>query len=238
INESLQKIRKWLGPLSINSDMPKNGFSLRTLLKNPEAQVDAFWLAQPTRLVVDVYPKNSPRANSRNLLEMNREFASEKRKSQAKSRESIYCFPSTAKMGASVAFAPWKGSNLVPLDVKDSAAAKDEMKEGVVCYPAQSRLHPQVSFANGEMEKSPDSNGSPAQSQLAPENNLPLKDTGRTSLLPPMEKSDEARALASESTKPGQFDPKIQNKLPPSLGANFEKAQKGANPASLLPPFR
>lgn len=249
INDGLQKSRKLLGPISINTDMPKNGFSLRTLLKNSEAQVDAFWLSKPTRLVVDVYPKSSPRASSRNVVDMNRNVASEKatepklkknEKKSGKNSEGIFCFPSNAKMGASVAFAPWRGSNLVPMDVKDPSSAQNEMKDGVVCYPAQSRLHPQVSFTNGEMEKAADEPVLEKQSSApAPQAVKETKDSAKSSLLPAIETTEEPRALASEPARQNPFEPKTKNGPPPSLGTNFEKSQKGgANPASLLPPFR
>jgi len=247
INESLQGTRKWMGPLSINTDVPKNGFSLRTLLKTSEAQVDAFWLSQPTRLVVDVFPKSSPRASSRNLLEANRGVASanekhsstEKKahKADAKSPEPIFCFPSTSKMSASVAYNPWKGSSSIPLEVKDPSLAKNEMNEGIVCYPAQSRVHPQVNFTTGGVEQAqPVASAAP---QMGNKPEAPALSANEAPLLPPMEQKVEPRAIASEApARTTQFDPRPQNSLPPSLGASFEKPQKGANPASLLPPFR
>jgi len=242
INESLQGSRKWMGPLSINTDMPKNGFSLRTLLKNSEAQVDAFWLSQPTRLVVDVFPKSSPRAHSRNPVEAHREVASTKHNSKApaegKTAEPIFCFPSTAKMSASVAYFPWKGSSSIPLEVKDPAAAQNEMKEGIVCYPAQSRVQPRVNFTTGEAEQAQPVAAVDSQHSNKPE--APTLSSNEAPLLPSMETKIEPRVIASESSpaRVPQFDPRAQNGLPPSLGASFEKPQKGANPASLLPPYR
>ncbi|NBX75884.1 MAG: hypothetical protein EBQ92_04975 [Proteobacteria bacterium] len=239
INESLEGSRKWIGPLSINTDMPKNGFSLRTLLKNSEAQVDAFWLSQPTRLVVDVFPSGSPRAHSRNPMEAHREVAStaEKAKATPKTSEPIFCFPSNAKMSASVAYFPWKGSSAIPLEVKDPSAAQNEMKEGIVCYPAQSRVHPRVNFTTGEVEPSQPVASVAPQLNNKPE--APTLSSNEAPLLPTMEIKVEPRVIASEApAKAPQFDPRAQNGLPPSLGASFDKPQKGANPASLLPPYR
>lgn len=254
LNESLRDNRKWMGPLSFNTDVPKNGFSLRTLLKNSEAQVDAFWLANPTRLVVDVYPKKSPRANSRNLLDSTRKVAShgkshkvenKKQKSEGKQAEPIFCFPANAKMSAAVAYSPWKGSNSVPMDVKDPATAQNEMKEGIVCYPSQSRVHPQVSFTTGEVEQAQPVALAPheAASEKPAAPSLPSGEMGlganASPLLPPMEpKAAAPRTIANEAEAMPQFNPSVRGGLPPSLGANFEKAQKGANPASLLPPYR
>ena len=41
INESFQNMREWSGPLSFSVDTPKNGFSVRTLLKGNEKELDA-----------------------------------------------------------------------------------------------------------------------------------------------------------------------------------------------------
>ncbi|MFM8269668.1 MAG: hypothetical protein ACKN9V_05705 [Pseudomonadota bacterium] len=221
LNESLKGSRKWFGPLSFSMDMPKNGFSLRTLLNNPEAKVDAFWLANPTRLVVDVFAQNSPRANSRDVLEAKRSVASHPKAKPMPQRlnekaptqsEPIFCFPSSAKMSAAVAYSPWKGSSTIPMEVKDPSSAQNDMQEGIVCYPAQSRVHPQINF--GSVPANAENHAAAATGAELP------------------------RTIANEAEKAPQFDPNPKTNVPPSLGVNFEKVPKGADPASLLPPYR
>jgi len=234
MNETFENTRRFMGPLVINTDAPQNGFTLRLLVKNPEHEVDAFWLAKPTRLVVDVFPKSSPRMANRSFVPSQRKMASmpprkaskmkiqkplangemkaeakvkEEPKSETKP-ESIFCFLSKAQMSPSVAYEPWRGSSSsVPVEVRNPSAAEGEQKEGIVCFPATSRVHPQLNFDKAE---------NPLSSPMV-----------------------EPRNPASES-KPRAFNPTTSEKetVPPSLGANFEKTIKRANPAILLPPYR
>jgi len=262
INEQLENKRKFMGPLVINTDSPKNGFTLRTLLKNPEYEVDAFWLSKPTRLVVDVFSKSSPRMDNRafNPAATMRKVSSVKMKKSVKKSmeppmpeakvspvtapvpvpvpapalsiapkpaevasspmnsmtenkekevsENIFCFLSKAQMSPTVAYEPWRGGSSIPLEVRNPSAAEGEQKEGIVCYPALSRVHPQLNFDKAE--------------------NINQQAAGV-----------EPRNPASEA-KPKTFNPTTSDKdaVPPSLGANFEKAVKRANPAILLPPYQ
>ena len=228
MNETFENKRQFMGPLVINTDIPQNGFTLRLLVKNPDHEVDAFWLSKPTRLVVDVFPKSSPRMANRSFVPSLRKTASMPALKTPKVRsqkalmavetkgepkpeikpESIFCFLSKAQMSPSVAYEPWRGSSSsIPLEVRNPSAAEGEQKEGIVCFPATSRVHPQLNFDKAE---------NPLSSPMT-----------------------EPRNPASES-KPRAFNPLTSEKetVPPSLGANFEKTIKRANPAILLPPYR
>ncbi|NBV50538.1 hypothetical protein EBR78_04870 [bacterium] len=177
INESFQTKREWSGPLSFVVDTPKNGFSIRTLLKGNEKELDAFWLSEPTRLVIDVYPKTSPRAGNREALKVSRAVASVKdgnakmspKKKAHSLSDSIFCFPANSQLDAAIAFEPYKGTSAVKVDVaKPGEPLSDKQKEGIVCYPAHTRVHPQVSF-DPSMQKAPSEMASPepvAQGEL------------------------------------------------------------------------
>lgn len=290
INESFQNMRDWSGPLSFSVDTPKNGFSVRTLLKGNEKELDAFWLSEPTRLVIDVFPKTSPRLGNREVLKPSRAVASvnngntkmsQKHKTSAHS-DSIFCFPANSQLDAAIAFEPYKGNSAVKVDVaKPGEPLSDKQKEGIVCYPAHTRVHPQVSF-DPQTQKAPTEMASPepvAQAPApAPTSSLfgsmllpvlppvgPTKSEAQEkasvppaagsapaaapSLLPsnlvPAAPSasgnagtSDSRVPASASARSQQFNPKVDNNAPASLGASFDRAKGGANPAQLLPPFK
>lgn len=276
INESIQNKRKWSGPLSFSVDTPKNGFSIRTLLKGNEKELDAFWLSEPTRLVIDVYPKTSPRAGNREVLKPSRGMASMKdtnAKSSHKSKasalsDSIFCFPANSQLDAAIAFEPYKGNSAVKVDVaKPGEPLSNKQKEGIVCYPAHTRVHPQVSF-DPSTQKAPSEMATPepvaqapvpapsqsllgskllpvlppvgpAKSETQEKASAPLAGgapAAAPSLLP---STSDARVPASAAARSQQFNPKVDNNAPASLGASFDRANKGAaNPAQLLPPFK
>jgi len=289
INESFQTKREWSGPLSFVVDTPKNGFSIRTLLKGNEKELDAFWLSEPTRLVIDVYPKTSPRAGNREALKVSRAVASVKdgnakmspKKKAHSLSDSIFCFPANSQLDAAIAFEPYKGTSAVKVDVaKPGEPLSDKQKEGIVCYPAHTRVHPQVSF-DPSMQKAPSEMASPepvAQAVPAPSQSLfgskllpvlppvgPAKSEAQekasvpaaggapaaapsllpSTLVPAFPNSSgnagtaDSRVPASAPARSQQFNPKVDNNAPASLGASFNKANKGAaNPAQLLPPFK
>lgn len=260
INDSYKGHSRATGPISISPDMPQNGFSIQALIKKANHQLDAFWLSNPNRLVVDVFSPQSSRASTRDVLSAGRSLASVKfgkKKKQPKneqvSRSSspIFCFPANAQMSAEVAFQPWRGVNAVPLAVRDPASVESEMKEGIVCYPAQSRLYPNLTFSMSGGQAGGNSAGPMAPAAMGPNASFnptavpasptpvipglaapvnPQIATGG-SLLPPLQRDN--RSLASQ---PGQGVPS-QGGLPPSLGASFGQ-NRGANPTSLLPPLR
>lgn len=257
INDSYRGHSRATGPISIIPDMPQNGFSLRTLIKRTNHQLDAFWLANPNRLVVDVFPPYSSRASTRDVLSAARSLASVEfgkkikqphREKVSSSHSPIFCFPASAQMSAEVAFQPWRGVNTVPLAVRDPASVESEMKEGIVCYPAQSRLYPNLTFSMSGVQtggtptetmapavmgsKAPSpSTASPAPAIPAATAPISPKAGVGSSLLPPLQRDN--RSLASQ---PGQGVPS-RGGLPPSLGASFGQ-NRGANPTSLLPPLR
>jgi len=250
INDSYKGHSKATGPISISPDMPQNGFSIKALVKKPSHQLDAFWLSQPNRLVIDVFSPQSQRASSREALGSGRSLASVqfgKKTGQSptqapkRSEPTIFCFPANAVMSAEVAFQPWRGVNSVPLAVKDPASVESEMKEGIVCYPSQSRLYPNLTFSLTTNQGTPamgavsSSAFQPASAPVIPGLAAPVNPQVSVggALLPPLQR--ENRSLASQ---PGQGVPTpTPGGLPPSLGASFGQGNR-ANPASLLPPLR
>ena len=214
MNASYRDKKKWIGPLSFNSNPSQKLVSIRTLLSEKDTEIDAFWLNSPTRLVIDVYPKGSPRAQSRDIAAPSRKVASmskaaPKAASKAASNsptqsqeESVYCFPASAEINPQINFQPWMGSSSVAVKAEPPSPPSEKSVDYIRCYPAQSRMVPQVYFNKGA---------------------APL-------FMPPMP-AGEGRNLSADSasnpTRPDQ---------PPSLNGRFEP-KRGADPAKLLPPI-
>lgn len=220
INDSYKGHSKATGAISISPDMPQNGFSIKALVKKSDHQLDAFWLSDPNRLVIDVFSPQSQRASSREVISSGRSLASVQfgkkteqnpahtpNQTPKHSEPTIFCFPASAVMRAEVAFQPWRGVNSVPLAVKDPATVESEMKEGIVCYPSQSRLYPNLTF-------SLTGNSAPLNSQAS-----------------------LGGALLPSLQGDNRFPASQPSRVPPSLGASFRQGNR-ANPASLLPPLR
>ncbi|NDD04814.1 MAG: hypothetical protein EB078_07900 [Proteobacteria bacterium] len=225
INESYLEKQSMMGPLAFDTESPKNGFSIRTLIKNKQHEIDAFWLANPTRLTIDVFKKDSARAASRSVLEnrvasktgsqsegasaeralasasMNSSAA--KSKSVPKQPSDIFCFPAKSKISAKVGFQAWNGSDAIRLKVPAQPNLHSESNDDIVCFPAQARMTPQLDFAAGS----------------AGEIDTPAT-TGRT----------------PSSEKP-KFDPRTSNVPAPSTLGVTQGPPQVPNPASLLPPF-
>lgn len=160
INESFTPKSHWIGPISINSDTPKGGFSVRAFLKNPGAQVDAFWLEAPSRLIVDVFPKESLRASvGRSVLATTasthktpaRKIASVPTPSPSKDR-SVLCFPAQAEVKAKIGFRKYQGSNQVGVTVNTGEDRSTNEEEAIVCYPASMRVNPTVTFSSNDYQ--------------------------------------------------------------------------------------
>jgi len=235
MNESYRSKSEFVGPVSFNTASPKEGFSLRTLIKNKSYEVDAFWLANPTRLTVDVFPKSSPRASSRTVLENTRSLASvetEKKtnkkhkahhspkteatakpeRKKADETPEVFCFPSDSQVSAKVGFQSWKGSNAIDVKVSEPATKTGSSEDSVVCYPAKNRVTPQVSFNPGVI--------TPKTEPVAIQDETPL-----------------LRDISSEPAKKS-FEPRVQGTQgPESLGKTLSPEKPKPNPSSLLPPF-
>lgn len=236
MNESYRSRSEFVGPVSFNTATPKEGFSLRTLVKNKDYEVDAFWLDNPTRLTVDVFPKSAPRASSRTVLEKTRTLASvepakkthkkhnahsaSKHEAVAKSDNKkseetpeVFCFPSQSQVSAKVGFQSWKGSNLIDVKVSEPNSKTAELENSVVCYPAKNRVTPQVSFSPGTVSL-------PAEPVAIIQDETPL-----------------LRDISSEPAKK-TFEPRVEGtEGPETLGKTLTPEKPKANPSSLLPPF-
>lgn len=153
INESYVPKSKLLGPVSINTDGPTPGFSVRTFLKEPVG-FDAFWLASPPRLVLDVFPANSPRVDNRipvgyeerDLARVKPEHSSPK-----KPEDDIVCYPISSAVSATVSFHP----STMPspaLQPEGSLFAQPGATEAVICFLASSRVTASVAYKPKALE--------------------------------------------------------------------------------------
>lgn len=225
MNASYQKEREWIGPLSFNVDKRAQSVTVRTFLSKNGSNVDAFWLNNPTRLVIDAYPQNSPRASSRQIETEDRKTASLKMpkekmkmgenspvtaKPRKEAEESIYCFPASAQLNPKISFHPWSGSSSIPVKTEKTASLPDRVTENIQCFSGRSRVFPEVFFnkdggvnAEGAMNKS--------DSRIISSELLP------------------ARPMVSAPASGNSSQPS-------SLGTKLEP-KKGANPTSLLPPL-
>ena len=157
INDSYVTKSDFLGPISINTDGPTTGFSLRTFLKEP-VSVDAFWLNNPSRLVLDVFPSNSPRVAARvpdpEPAPVRRKLASLRASSQGSDwKESnpneIVCYPVSAAVSASVNFTP-RNPSAQQFSAVELVAPNGQMQargpEPVVCFLASAQVVASVAF--------------------------------------------------------------------------------------------
>ncbi len=141
INDSYVPRSHFLGPVSINTDGPSSGFTIRTFLKSP-VSVDAFWLDHPARLVLDVFPANSPRVAGRVPEPSDRSIASTK---AGESEDGpIVCYPVSSAVSAQVMFhaKDFPGS---PFGV-ETISPQTPGPEPVICFMASSRVVPSVSY--------------------------------------------------------------------------------------------
>lgn len=149
INDAYTKESHFFGPVSINNDNPNAGFTIRTFVKNPHTMVDAFWLESPSRLIVDVYPKNSPRAQGPEVLAAfshSRGLASHGGHGvkTAGRKGNVVCFFSGAQVVANLGFEKANHSRGLAMVVDDSNANLTD--GGVVCYPMSAQAQPKVTF--------------------------------------------------------------------------------------------
>jgi hypothetical protein len=144
INDSYVKKSRWLGPLSVNTDNPSNGFTLRASLKNPHAKIRALWLANRPRLVIDaVFDKTAPSP---------KRLAIEREHEGVAPFDHFICFPANASVGMNVIFQPRDRHdeelknvhvNLQGLTSDDSAAPPPD---AIVCYPRNAQVTASLAF--------------------------------------------------------------------------------------------
>lgn len=151
INDSYVSRSKFLGPVSISTDGPVKGFVIRTFLKEPVG-VDAFWLAKPGRLVLDVFPSTSARTQGRVPESEFREIArirppQEIAPQKTEDPNQIVCYPINAAVSATVMFhakansGPGQADHL-PLGFGGTA----QTPEPVICFLASSQVVASVAF--------------------------------------------------------------------------------------------
>lgn len=241
INDSYSKTSRYIGPISINNDNPSLGFTIRTFVKNPTVSIDAFWLKSPTRLIVDVYPKGSLRANGPDVLKhsASRRLASTKKGGLAPNRN-VICFFTAAQVHASLGFELGAAPKALNMTVDDSGVNYAADKN-VICYPYSAQAQPKVTF--DLRTGAPRISSEPVQEQRpvvqTPAVQTPAKqpwNVGRPltkeeqlnrdadlALGLPGDEELDGRGLAS----PGLFDGTDnfdKNKPPPSLGKNLAPA--------------
>lgn len=157
INDSYKNSSKYFGPVSINTDSPEGGVLIRAFAKKDNMKVDAFWITQPSRLIVDVFPENSERSFGREVLG-NREFASaggHSKKHAAKRAEessspsdSVVCYPASSQVKPSIGYDKRANAKLI-MKVEDMQSNRP-IGGDILCFPSRSLVMPTLSFQSGE----------------------------------------------------------------------------------------
>jgi len=177
INEAYTKKSQYFGPISINTDTTA-GFEVRTFTKQSRSIVDAFWLQNPPRLIVDVFPKDSDRAMGPNVVqkrstasvavepshpaEQHGHPSSVPAKSgkdwtemEKPGDDAILCFPANAQVRANIGFEKGvgrAGTNVAEGIDNTFGAAAAGTPDTIVCYPKGAQVTPLLKFqpeANG-----------------------------------------------------------------------------------------
>ncbi len=262
INDSYTNKSEYIGPISLNTDSG-SGFAVRTFVKGNNSIVDAFWLQNPNRLIVDVFPKNSERAAGPGVL-LNRGLAAAPHHAKmgwskktghgsSSSNDSVICFPMTAQMNPTIGYRPGDTSRGVAMNVEDNFAFNPKDAENVICYPRKAQVAPTVTFKNGnsphvkfEVERPTEKVSSRfLHSPSQPPAQKTTWGSGTT------EEAMNADADLALGTPEADFPRKTQsadinafednfnkNNPPPSLGKQLgPKSPSLASPASLLPPL-
>jgi hypothetical protein len=149
INESFSSKSQLLGPLTILSD-PKSGFTLRINLKKGNTKLDAFWLQSPSRLVMDVFPENSPRAKGVKLESKAWKRIPTTSNGRKKGQSEFVCFPSKEQLNATVTYEVVTSEDTL-IDKKEMKIALDGtkahlMESEISCFPSVDQLSAKISF--------------------------------------------------------------------------------------------
>jgi len=147
INDTFSTKASYLHAISIESETPSAGFSLKAEMKGEGSQLDAFWLNSPPRLVMDFFPQTSPRATNRHPAETAVARHKSQGKAAGKTRDGIgevLCFPSNSQVAASVGY----GKGNVPVSININGKAADDVSddEGISCFPSSKRVRAVVSY--------------------------------------------------------------------------------------------
>lgn len=139
MNDAYSTQSKYLGRISVNADNPKM-VVFKAALKDPTASLDAFWLEHPSRLVVDVFPKSSPRASGPQVLRGGRAVASVHHHSASgEGKNGFLCFPSSAQVNGVA-----KEDASIRIDT--AAIQSHAQEQGIYCYPKSTQLHAKVVY--------------------------------------------------------------------------------------------
>jgi hypothetical protein len=134
----------------VSTDDPE-ALILKVGVKEENGLVDAFWLEHPARLVVDVFPKGSPRESGPQVLGGGRvaRHSAGAAKPRAKEESSGYvCYPANAQVNAMVNEGSHDGLEL-RLDTAAIAGSHDSAN-GIHCYPAKSQLQASIVYEPGK----------------------------------------------------------------------------------------
>jgi len=145
MNESFATQSKYLGSLAINTDKA-NSLFIKANLKDEKSQVDAFWLENPARLVIDSFPSTSPRAAGPAVLD-NRVTAAVKEtpKTDTAPKAEVATKPTTKPEGKVAAVGPQP----VPAPTTKRKGGKRQF----VCFPAQSQVIASTSYEDPSEKK-------------------------------------------------------------------------------------
>lgn len=172
INESYTKRSSYLGPLSVSTDNPAMGTSVRVFLKGTNLTLDPFWLEGPSRLVIDAYPPGSLRAQGRNVPTGSTSRVAHKPRPSGGSRglaskaagdsNPVICFPANAKLQAKITFQMLFPSYGGGADTSDDTHTYPELQTigAVVCYPKDAQVAPVIGFQTSQRAiQAPDRQG-------------------------------------------------------------------------------
>lgn len=146
INDSYDSKAEYLGPISINTDDPSRDVALRVFVRDPKLKMDAFWLSQPARLVVDAYPEDSARARKGRFV-ADRPRGDRRPASLGGSDDEVICYPATSQLVATVRFFQSHADR--PETPTFGTYGMGNPTGPIVCFPAKARVVADVGFQQG-----------------------------------------------------------------------------------------
>lgn len=150
---------KILGPVSIDTYTPTS-FKVHASLKNSEGQVDAFWLHNPSRLVIDAFRSQSARAKGPALTKILAK--------KTKLRPDYFCFPAGSKIEASQ---PSSDATSVMISKQGQTPSTDSPSKEIHCFHRSALMQ---TIVNIEEKPASEVITSPLDSpaSIAPDENL------------------------------------------------------------------
>ncbi len=182
MNESFTGRSKYLGPLAINTDTP-NTISIKASLKEQQIQVDAFWLSNPSRLVVDAFPASSPRAagpailNSRKTAGATAKAAANTAKPVKKTKKlNVVCFPTESQVVASTSFDDPAAKMGLRIETDGSfVSPPNAANQGrVACFPKETQLKVKVKITEADSTTAAVERGGPKGPEEPVAQNAPV----------------------------------------------------------------